>query len=305
MAKQTATIKSKKRATKTTNSVRETTKTEKETLFEDFYATAASMFSETERLFNVDGLCNQVFGREFPGNFVDDESDSKERLRSTFAWTVLSNVYDYAVEGLDRDGEAMSLVLDSGLLLSLLHNDEHHVSEKWGDIIAMGDGRYAIEEGMPIDHYKVALLANVDLRTVRNAISAGELAAFKQDEFLFIENTSARNWLHGRKGFRPTIQQHPTYFSDLSEVKSPLQFGAFLRRQREKLGLDDADNKLVVRHPNVLPADLARMEAGVFTLPIDTVFPLADFYQIGRKVFLEAVMRIFFQAELDLLQGGH
>jgi hypothetical protein len=304
MAKQTAKIKSKKRATKT-NSARETTKTEKETLFEDFYSTAATMFSETERLFNVDGLCNQVFGREFPGSFVDDESDSKERLRSTFAWTVLSNVYDYAVEGLDRDVEAMSLVLDSGLLLSLLHNDEHHVSEKWGDIVAMGDGRYAIDEGMPIDHYKVALLANVDLRTVRNAISAGELAAFKQDEFLFIENTSARNWLHGRKGFRPTIKQCPTHFSDLSEVESPLQFGAFLRSQREKLGLNDADNKLVVRHPNVLPADLARVEAGVFTLPIDTVFPLADFYQIGRKAFLEAVMRIFFQEELDLLQGGH
>lgn len=304
MAKQTAKTKSKKRTTKT-NSARETTKTEKETLFEDFYSTAATMFAETERLFNVDGLCNQVFGREFPGSFIDDESDSKGRLRSTFAWNVLSSVYDYAVDGLDRDREAMSLVLDSGLLLSLLHNDEHHVSEKWGDIVAMGDGRYGLDEGMPIDHYKVALLANVDLRTVRNAISAGELAAFKQDDFLFIENASARNWLHSRKGFRPTVQQSPTHFSDLSEVVSPLQFGAFLRGQREKLGLNDADNKLVVRHPNVLPADLERLEAGVFNLPIDTVFPLADFYQIGRKVFLEAVMRIFFQEELDLLQGGH
>jgi hypothetical protein len=304
MAKQTTKIKSKRHATKT-NSARENAKTEKEILFEDFYSTAATMFSEIERLFNVDGLCNQVFGRELPGNFVDDESDSKERLRSTFAWTVLSNVYDYAVEGLDRDGEAMSLVLDSGLLLSLLHNDERHVSEKWGDIVAMADGRYAIDEGMPIDHYKVALLANVDLRTVRNAISAGELAAFKQDEFLFIENTSAWNWLHARKGFRRTIQQDPSQFSDLGEVESPLQFGAFLSKQREKLRLNDDDNKLVVRHPYVLPADLERLEAGVFTLPIDTVFPLADFYQIGRKVFLEAVMRIFFQKELDLLQGGH
>lgn len=301
MAKQTTKTTGKKRSA-SSRLVHETAKPVKEELFDNFYSAATTAFIELERLFNIDGLCLQVFGTELPDQFNDDEHDSKERLRSSYAWAVLSNLYDYAVEGLDRDGEAMSLVLDGSLVLSLVHSDEGPDAQKWEDIVAMADGRFGLDDGMSVDHYKVALLANVDLRTVRNAISAGELAALRQDNYLFIENASARSWLYGRKGFRQTVLQGTSHAGDLSEVETPSQFGAFLSARRHQLGLDDTDSKLLVRHPNVLHADLERVESGVFNLPLDAVVPLADFYQLGRKALLKTVMRVFFSAELSLLQ---
>lgn len=301
MAKKTTKTTGTKRAA-STGLARETVKPVKEELFDNFYSTASTAFTELERLFGIKGLCPQLFGLEYPGHNTEDEHDCKERLRSTYAWTLLSNLYDYAVDGLDRDGEAMSLVLDGSLALSLIHSDEGHVSQKWQDIVAMADGRYGLDEGVSVDHYKVALLANVDLRTVRNAISAGEMSTFKQDDYIFVENASARFWLHSRKGFRSTVLQGTSHAGNLIDVQTPSQFGAFLSARRQELALDDADGKLVIRHPNVTPADMERVESGVFKLPLDAVVPLADFYQVGRKAFLETVMRIFFSAELSLLQ---
>jgi hypothetical protein len=46
-----------------------------------------------------------------------------------------------------------------------------------------------------------------------------------------------------------------------------------------------------------------QLEAGVFALPLDAVFPVADFYQVDRKAFLECVMRVFFYEELRMLDS--
>jgi hypothetical protein len=46
---------------------------------------------------------------------------------------------------------------------------------------------------------------------------------------------------------------------------------------------------------------LKKLEQGVFELPLDAVFPLAEFYALDAKAFLETVMRVFYRAELDVL----
>jgi hypothetical protein len=170
----------------------------------------------------------------------------------------------------------------------------------------MGDGRFALDEGHDLTIYKLSLLANVDQRTVRNAISAGQMIANKKNgmfegEQLFIENASARRWLHGRKGFKPTIVPTDPQHLILKDVKGPADFASFLVMQRKRIGLDQDGGKLAVLHTCVDARAISQLEAGIFSVPLDAVFPLADFYQVSRKDLLECVMRVFFANELMML----
>ena len=88
-------------------------------------------------------------------------------------------------------------------------------------------------------------------------------------------------------------------YLSLSAVNNPAEFGAFLVAQRNRIGIN-TDN-LVVFHPSVDIRSVSELEAGVFSLPLDAVFPLANFYQLGRKEFLECVMRTIFYEELEIL----
>lgn len=267
----------------------------KEKLFQDFFYAAFNSFEALELQFNIRGVKDQVFGKD-----VDDEQ-AKSNLRASCSWATLSALYDYAVNGLDGGGHPEDIVIAGSDVIKLVSSENHWPSAEWDQIIAMGDGRYALDEGHFIPLYKVALLANVDIRTVRNAVSAGDLVSTKRDNEIYIENASARRWLHGRRGFKPTVMNDGAEHLSLEKVSSPAEFGAFLVGQRARIGLDSTDNKLVVFHPSVNPQAIAQLETGVFAMPLDAAFPLADFYQVGRKEFLECVMRVFFSEELDML----
>jgi hypothetical protein len=52
------------------------------------------------------------------------------------------------------------------------------------------------------------------------------------------------------------------------------------RREAEILRLKAANDQL---HPLIHADSIAQLEAGIFTLPLDTVMPLADYYQVNRK----------------------
>jgi hypothetical protein len=65
--------------------------------------------------------------------------------------------------------------------------------------------------------------------------------------------------------------------------------------------LDTDDKKLVVFHPLVDAKALNELEMGVFKLPLDTVTPLADFYQIDRRDFLVTVMKVFYEDQYRVL----
>lgn len=272
-------------------------------LFNDFYHAAKGTFEALEIQYAIDGVCAQIFGNDA------DDSNAQGNLRKSQAWSTLQAVYDYAVHGIppsvEHDGES-SLVINASDVLKLASSEEYWPSKEWDNIIWMGDGRFGLDEGSPILVEKVALLANVDVRTVRNAISSGELISFKNDYDgeIYIENTSARRWLLGKKGFKPTVLQNDNAPNELSKVQTPADFGMFLSAQKKRIGIEQADNKLLPRYPCARPDTLAELESGVFNLPLDAVFPVADFYQIHRKEFLDCVMRVFFPDELHMLSAG-
>lgn len=266
----------------------------KEKLFDNFHLAALHSFQALESQYGVSGLCDQVFGRDHEG------PQSKDQLRASDAWLTLSALFDYAVDGVQYDAHAEDIVIGGAEVLSLATSENSHPSDEWHQIVAMGDGRFALDAGDSVMIEKIALLANVDIRTVRNAISAGELAAEKVGGVTFVENASARAWLLTRKGFRPTVLGDNVGTS-MESIASPAEFGAFLGRQRAKVGGGDEGRKLTVFHRSVNAQELAKLEAGIFCMPLDAVFPIADFYQVGRRDLLDCVMRVFFRDELDML----
>jgi hypothetical protein len=270
-----------------------------ERLFDNFYYTAHGSFESLESLYGIEGVMDQVFGKN------PTEEEAREKLRGSLAWQTLVAVYEYAVNGIEPDSlfdDPTSLVIDASDVLKLANSENYWVSDEWDDIISMADGRFGLDEGSPVHLYKVALLANVDIRTVRNAASSGELVTFKSeaDGHVHVENASARRWLYGRRGFKPTAVSDSAAMTP-ERVTTPAEFAAMLTAQRARNARGTADAKVPVAHPAVTQEALAQLEAGVFTLPLDAVFPVADIYLLDRKKFLQCVMRVFFTEELQML----
>ena len=286
----------------------EQTTDQKEVMFNDFFYAAQGTMQALELHYEVSGVMDKIFGPE--SHRRENVDAAKAHLRNSRVWGELSALYDYAVHGIvsDLDGPE-SIVINGSDVLKLATSEDYGPSSHWDDIIAMGDGRFALDDGHEIPIYKLSLLANVDQRTVRNAISAGQLVANKksvvlQGEQVFIENASARRWLHGRKGFKPTLVPVDSEHLNLKDVNGPTEFAAFLIAQRKRIGLDQVGGKLAVLHNCVDAKAITQLEAGIFSMPLDAIFPLADFYQVSRKELLECVMRVFFANELLMLSSS-
>jgi hypothetical protein len=271
---------------------------DKDALFDSFCACTQEAAANWETFFGVDGLTEQVLGAD------SQRSAISQRLKSSRPWATLMALFDYATQGVTQGDEEMSIVLDAASILSLIRTEMQWPSEEWMEVLNMGDARYALDEGENLTIDRVALLADVDVRTVRNALSAGDLLPVEAEDGTVdkgsIDNGSARRWLRGRRGFKPTVVASSAEHRALDQVGSPAQFGAFLLQQRQRIGMSGS-NKVTIFHPSASPDAIAQLEAGLFTLPLDAVFPIADFYQLSRKALLECVMRVFFARELQTL----
>ena len=277
----------------------ETKQPTKESLFQDFFRTAYDALYSFETWFGAEGARGKFFGADESDSYDDVSAGeaASNQVRQSMAWSALSKLYDYAVDGNAGNDEPTDLVIDGAMVLSLITTENVSPSEAWQLVVAKGDGRYALDDGQDVHIEKLALLADVDVRTVRNAVSAGELLASKYDNVLhpglYAESASARAWLQGRKGFKPTVYAGQTA-QPIENVTTPAAFAAFLVGRRKQLGLDSGAGNLLPMLPGLDAKALAAVEAGVFTLPLNAVNPLADFYQLDRKAFLDCVMRVFF-----------
>jgi len=214
-----------------------------------------------------------------------------QNIRNTKAWRCLETIYDYALDGILEMDDPKGLIDSAGTILNIF---SPAISEEWEAIVARATGRYRLDHSSKVAIEELALLASIDIRTVRNAISANELASEKVDSTVYVDNTSARNWLSGRRGFKPT-RVLVELVGGMTSISNPSEFGSFLVSQRKKLGISVNDYKLGVLHPSLNTKVIKEIEMGVFGLPLDTVIPLADFYQLNRNDFLFSVMKVFYE----------
>ena len=269
-------------------------KLSKEELFEDFVRTSVQVFQNMEMVFGIAELCAEATGV----NWTADESDpetieaAKHYMRNEEGWRWLSEAYDYAFDGILGAERPEDLVTSAAEIISHLDTYNTKPSPVWANFVARVDGRFSLDNFKTVSIETLALMASVDIRTVRNAISAGELTSQKMGSNVYIDNASARNWLSGRRSFRPT--QMKCVGVGGTSISSPAEFGSFLSVQRKKLGTEIDDKKLALFHPLINSKAIKEIEMGMFKLPLDTVTPLSDFYQIDRNDFLVTIMKVFY-----------
>jgi hypothetical protein len=283
----------------------------KEQLFENVFQATRETIEILKVHFLID-IQSLVFGEENDG--FDEKS--KDFFRASLAGIELNELYEYAINGIVAGSQYdthnysdRSYIATNGeAVVEFLTSNHSQLSQEWHDLFWMADGRFSLDGGEDISLTKVALLGKVDLRTVRNAVSAGQLVTVTKEKMfehdtVFVENTSARRWLLGRKGFKATPLVN-TEMEQIGEVCTPAGFAAFLINQRKQietdLGADDIANRSV-NHPGVDQTAMKELESGVFSLHLDTVFPIADFYQVSRKDMLNCVLRTFFREEYQML----
>ncbi len=280
----------------------------KDQMFEIYFESLVGTLYHFEGIFQVN-VVEQVCGRDFEVTFAGYNTDrqsvveAKSRVRASDAWHSLSRLYDYAVDGIIESGtDPDEFVLAGAEVLEYLTDEQYVLLEDWGLVVTLGDARFALDEGDGLTVDKLAVLAGVDVRTVRNALSAGQLTAEKVGGDLFIENNSARTWLSGRRGFVPT-RKKGAGAADLRSVATPTELGAFLTRRKVSLHADPASAATVLPF-GIDTKTVAAVEGGSFPASLDAVFPLADYYQVDRYDLLDAVMRVFFPTQLSLLKSA-
>jgi len=268
-------------------------KLSKEELFEDFVRTSIQVFQKLELVFEAP-ICNVVTGIDWDADESDPETieAAKHYMRNEGGWRWLAEAYDYAFDGILGAERPEDLVTSAAEIISHLDTYKTKPSPEWANFVARVDARFSLDNLKTVSIETLALLASVDIRTVRNAISAGELTSQKMGSNVYIDNASARNWLSGRRSFRPT--QMKFVGIDVTSISSPAEFGSFLSVQRKKLGTEMDDKKLALFHPLINSKAIKEIEMGMFKLPLDTVTPLSDFYQIDRKDFLVTIMKVFY-----------
>lgn len=256
-------------------------------------------------VFWIDGIDKQIFGIELPrvpaphlGESLpaDTRAELRAKAIEMKAWQCIKAVHEYAVKGIPHEQMRMYHVNQHARkITSLLRTVHHDKGAFLEEIVFMSEARCEVGRAYgKVSVESLVALADVDARTVRNAMAAGELVFKKNGPIVEFDPASARQWLAGRRGYVPTKPIVRT--NDLNEIQTPAEFGQFVANIRAKIQ-EQSDTS----EPPVDAKAIAALESGLFTLPLDLAFPLADYYGINRETFLKSVMRVFFPAQYSLL----
>lgn len=245
---------------------------------------------------------------------------------------VLLEMYDYGVDGLRRDiaHNWIDFATDTeafiaGLLNFPLLNESgvKYSLRLTSHVLRLATARWKLddEEGMSaiglevqepvycgvLTLNEVALLASMDEKSVRNATNPklkNHLKTFNRGTRTYVNAQDAREWLAGRRGFKPTVNIDSTAERDLEKVGffSANDFGSYVRIQREKrnLGIADVAGKLAL--PDWTQERLAALEEGSFVMDRTMHGKLAQILGIEKKAFLVAGLALHQKLERAALE---
>lgn len=135
---------------------------------------------------------------------------------------------------------------------------------------------------------EVALLANMDEKSVRNAAyekSEGALQTSLRDGRVYVAVLEARRWLAERRGFRPTClitAQDVSTAIPVTGFRSARDLGAFIQQRRAVLSLSISELAQRIDRDDVAAADLQALETAAVA-PL----PAAAFVALGRALGLQ------------------
>lgn len=151
----------------------------------------------------------------------EEDAEVRKLLEQSPAWAEFKALYEYAVEGKEPDdGPPISRdFYDDVAMPYVILTFPAEIR----NVLMTAEARAVLDGGtreLPGDQpprglltaQEVALLANMDLRSVRNAMNpkfADGLVVELHEGKTFIHRNDARRWLEGRRGFSPTRRGLP------------------------------------------------------------------------------------------------
>lgn len=283
----------------------------KDHFFQNIFECALGNFAEMETNMHIKGIFVQVFGindfeynsTELP-NIEPYEKLTKHYFMNHPIWQVFEKTFEYAV-----NGEANNFSIDELTkcvdFAQILHSDHFQISSKSYEIITMALVRYALEHQSTVNFFEaentnypqaIAKLADIDVRTLKNAISANEIETISKG---ILCASSLKQWLLNRKGFKPTSytkNQTIDFF-----FNSPSTFAKILKQAREKLAENFDPNELILfsKQENIIKD----LELGIFNLPLNSLSIISKTYQIPHPILLKQVLQTFYPTEFSLLKN--
>lgn len=198
---------------------------------------------------------------------LSDEMDDIERVKRTTLWQVADAFYEYGINGIPCDGLGAGQVIDgefADIELFLNHIEaldpylceDSVVLPRFAKTAARtAVARHVLEGGVRYSQSsedeegylglaEIALLANMDEKSVRNAANSKNIDPLKTEMIgkrSMVSIAEARRWLAGRKGYvytQASSEQSDELFVDLNIPKS---LADTLKEKAEQSGLSVAD----------------------------------------------------------------
>ncbi len=188
----------------------------------------------------------------FPGKKAWDVAPENAQIEESPLWGTVMSMYDYGIEGIvpfsqtealvdgpEADVEMFFLALDTETMRLYLNEDEvrvprlsmRTVQTAIARVVLDGGERYTTLEDQQmagyLSIYEVALLADIDERSVRNAANPKLPEPLITKSFgrrTLVDIHDARRWLLGRKGYVPTKHFTPPVrpeTGELTEISLP------------------------------------------------------------------------------------
>ena len=240
--------------------------------------------NRVDAFLSLGDLC--YFSNATTAALVEEFSNIKQKT----IWRTLEDCYQFAFFGREpKESDCNeSCVISAGEVVEALMPD----CEPWQIVVAAGNARCALDGGFSVQAGVLPYLARVDIRTVKNAISAKELLVNDSlgSKPVYVTNSSARRWLRHRRHFHPAWDHRAA--ESLEKVSSSEDLAEFLQKRRADLELT-FDKSLMPRHPAVTQQSLEALEDGIFTMPLDVVPQLAEYYHVDEKLLLDVVLHCF------------
>jgi DNA-binding XRE family transcriptional regulator len=279
-------------------------------------------FSKAELFDELQNVLDQYFEKLadwFAPEFVDRLSggdSQKYEIRSLPIGTALGALYDYGIGAvLESNDDPYMRLHSASLFVTEVVSIQTSTSEVRTDpplcarVVDTAMARWELDMTEPrtvplpdelgatptgcLTVRQVALLANMDEKSVRNATyekSEDRLRTFIRGGRAYVEASEARRWLAARRGYRPT-RLAPSRQGLGAEIPAAgfctsEEVAEFIDRRRNQLHLDRAALAKRIGDPNVTEQTLNYLEAGAqWELSLPTLVALGKALEVNPKQF--------------------
>ena len=307
----------------------------KEIIFQ--YARGVSFATEPKAGYEIlfEKIQNDPDNYEHYMKFMNPESHASTFEKSFsidrfFTTKTVEQFYDYGILGIcevpfeNIDGAtewtfAYGLILDcsKSQLISESQNGDPVDAKKcllaarafFARLVLDGDERVSLEENSPpidmLSISEVAILADLDERTVRNATSKNapnRLETALDGSTICIPRLAAIEWLKNKRGFVPSTFGKASFGYDFLQRNSFVnasQAGEFIRIKRDELNLDQT---ALSKASGVSKEDISNLESGKIGINEKEFIRIGEALGLNAEDFALRMLEVVKEEELQSLR---